>query len=302
MTPRKTRVLAAMITASLLWSTAGVVTKVLLQIFNPYLLAYIRFGIAAIFVLPFLVKNPLPKLPLLLRHMIPISILGALNVLFFYLGISRTTVNAASVIYTAQPLTVTLFAYLLIRESVTKRKLAGMLIGLSGVLAITLLPVLEKGQPVGGNISGNIMICLAIVCWSLYTIGSRHLMDKYGYSAKTLTIVSLFTSAALFGLVSIFVTESFPWVMVLRPGYALLILHLALAVTVVTYFLYQWSIAHSSATTASLVQYLQPVSSIGLAIIFLGERLSWGFLFGSMIVFAGVYIAAGLPLPKLLKR
>ncbi|OGG01601.1 hypothetical protein A2Z33_07445 [Candidatus Gottesmanbacteria bacterium RBG_16_52_11] len=283
-----------MLAAALLWSTAGVTTKVLLRVIPPYMLAYIRFAIAGIIMLPLLMRSRIPNIRHLALHIIPVSLLGSGNILFFYLGIERTTVHAASMIYTAQTLIVAVLAYILIRERISRRKLIGVLTGFAGVAVITLIPALQKGASVSGDLTGNICIIAATVCWSLYTIGSRQLLTKYDYSARTLTAVSILTSAAVFGIATAIRADHFPWVTVLRPANAVLLLHLAVMLTVVTYLLYQWAIKHSSAVTASLVQYLQPVASIALAIVFLGERLSWGFVLGSLLVFAGLYLTSGL--------
>ena len=73
----------------------------------------------------------------------------------------------------------------------------------------------------------------------------------------------------------------------------LIIIQLGIFVTVATYLLLQWAIKHSSAPTAALNQYLQPIFAVIFNFFFLGERVTTGFVFGSIIVFAGVFLATG---------
>lgn len=107
-----------------------------------------------------------------------------------------------------------------------------------------------------------------------------------------MTSVSIFVSTAVFALFS-----AFQW----KPEYLaalsginiIIIVQLGVFVTVLTYLLFQWVIKHSSASTASLNQYLQPVFSLTFNMFFLGERLTVGFWIGSVIVFSGVFLATG---------
>jgi drug/metabolite transporter (DMT)-like permease len=70
-----------------------------------------------------------------------------------------------------------------------------------------------------------------------------------------------------------------------------LLLYYGAAVTVVTFLLHQWAIQHSSATTASLTNYLQPVFAFIYNTIFIGETITVEFLLGSLLVLFGVFIA-----------
>jgi drug/metabolite transporter (DMT)-like permease len=81
---------------------------------------------------------------------------------------------------------------------------------------------------------------------------------------------------------------------------------LAVIVTVGSFFLYHWSIKHSSAIMASLTNYLQPVFTVVLANLILREQITFGFIVGSTLVFCGLLITTGTRIitgvQKLIKR
>lgn len=286
----RTKALIAIIIVSMLWGTAGT-AKILLTSFDPFTAAFLRFFLASLILFPFFLKerrnNTAPILPL-----IPIALLSTGNILFFYWGLRTTTASTSAVLYTTVPLIVAIAAPKLIGETVTRVKLAGIGLGFVGALFIAILPSFERGQHLSGDLVGNMFVLLAVLCWSGYTIASRTILSTKRTTPMMMTIVSIFVSTIIFGALAL------PqW----KPTYSgaftgvniIIIIQLGIFVTVFTYLILQWIIKHSSATTASLNQYLQPIFGILFNAIFLGERLTIGFLIGSIIAFAGVLLATG---------
>ena len=133
--------------------------------------------------------------------MIPVSLFSAGNFIFFLFGIQRTTANAAAIIYTATPLFAAFISNKLIQEHVSRKKLAGILLGLIGVLTILILPVLEQRGVMVGDMWGNLLIVGAMIMFALYNVSSRYLIDKKSYHPITVTGFSLIISACLFLIV-----------------------------------------------------------------------------------------------------
>ncbi len=284
--------LIALILASIFWSSAGVVSKTLLRDFDPFALGFLRFLIASICIAPWILTKRL-NFKKLIRDTFLISLCGAGNIAFFYFGLRLTTANAAQMIYASTPLVVAILSRLLINERLTRQKISGILIGFLGVLIITILPIFEKGQMITGNILGNILISVAVICWSLYTIGSRYLIIQKKYSAVQVSGMSFAVITLVFcSLMIIFPQRTFIPSLGIIKNISLLV-YLALMVTVVTFLLYQWSIQHSSATTASFTTYLQPLFAFLLNAVFLGEQITPLFIGGSTLVFIGIFITTG---------
>lgn len=286
----QTKALIAIIVVSMLWGTAGT-AKILLKSFDPFTAAFLRFSLASIVLFPFFLKeqrkNTSPLLPL-----IPIALLSTGNILLFYWGLRTTTANATAVLYTTVPLIVALAAPKLIGETVTRIKLAGIGLGLVGALFIAILPSFERGQQISGDLTGNVFVLLAVLCWSGYTIASRTMLSTKQTTPITMTAVSIFVSTIIFGILAIPQWKA-SYFSSFTTMNIFIIIQLGVFVTVFTYLTLQWIIKHSSATTASLNQYLQPIFGILFNALFLGERLTVGFIIGSVIAFAGVVLASG---------
>ena len=232
----------------------------------------------------------------------PIALLSTTNVALFYFGLTRTTNNASATIYASVPLITAILAQHTLKEIVSGKKIAGIILGFIGVMTILVLPLFERGEAITGEIGGNLLIVIASFTWAFYTVGSRHLITNKGYSPLVITSISIFTSALVF---AVFTLVFFPmdYISPLFVGNNLiLILHLSLMVTVTTLLLYQWAIKHSSAATASLSNYLQPVFSILLGIVILSEPITGGFLIGSGGVFLGIFLATGTQLKQHLTK
>ena len=281
--------LIALLGATFFWSTANVVGKILLQTFAPFTLAFLRFFLATIVILPFFLKQKPVSFKKLIREVLPISLFSTGNIMLFYLGLTRTTANASAVIYTATPLIVAVLSKILLHERLNFKKTLGIGLGFVGALTIVLLPVLTTGESFSsGDFGGNLLVLLAAFSWALYTIGSQRLAKRY--SPLTISTVSIVVSALVFLLLTWFFEQLPTSAQVFVPKQFGLLLHLAI---LATYLLYQWAILHSSATTVSLSNYLQPVFAVFLGILILGEKLTWGFIIGSVLVFTGVFLTSG---------
>lgn len=285
----KTKAILAIFAASLLWGTAGL-AKPFVRTFDPFTAAFLRFLVASVFILPFFLKNGGLKKDMV-RNVVPLALISALNVAFFYIGIQTSIANSATLIYAGVPLVTSVLAYSFIKEDITRRKFFGIIIGMIGVIYIAVLPKIEHAGQFSGDLKGNVFFLLGVLAWSVYTVGSRHALTTKHYSPLSVTAVSIFTSCAVFFFLSLFSWKDSYIFSLTQPRLLLLILHSGLVVTVATYLLFQWAIKHSSATTASLKQFLEPIFAVTFNFAFLGERLTSGFFAGSLLVFAGIFIA-----------
>jgi drug/metabolite transporter (DMT)-like permease len=283
----------SIILASLTWSTAGVTVKLLLPYFDPYTIAFIRFFLASIFIIPFVLREKHINWKHVFFSVIPIMFLSSLNVLFFYVGLTRTTVIAASIMYAAEPFLVAFFSWLILRDHLTKIKIAGLVIGFAGVLIILLLPALSKGQQITGDVFGNLLVFIGAIAWTFYTIGSKRLLVEHAYSPLFLSAISIFTSAVIFFIISLCTTSIVSIPARISFTHIILFINLALIVTVISFTLYQWAIKHSSTTIASLTNYLQPIFTTIIAIKVLHEQITIPFVLGSGLVMWGLLMISG---------
>ncbi len=287
----KTKALLAIFIAAVLWASAGTVAKILVARTDPFIVAFYRFGIASVILLPFFLKEKKPKG--FFRALLPLGLFNSLNVLFYYTGAARTTANTIIILGTAVPIVTTVLSYILIHETVSKQKALGISLGLVGALFIVLLPILVQGQALGGTLTGNLLEVGSLLSWSSYIVYSRFILSKGKYSPVLSTSMNFFACAVSSALAALITRQSFYVPPFATPSYLGTMLFAAIILTVVTYFLFQWGVQHVSASTASLKEYVQLVIGIGINAAILGEHFTLAYFIGSLFIVVGVLIATG---------
>ncbi len=294
--------LITLVLASAFWSSGGVAAKALLKTFDPLSVGAIRLTLASILILP-LFLHVTPKITKkLVLDILPVSLFSTGNFILFLFGINKTTANASAIIYTATPITVAILSRAFIGEGISRQKIGGILLGLTGILTILLLPLLEKGQIVIGDVGGNFTIVGAMIMFALYNVGTRHLIAAKSYDPITITGISVFVSALFFNLLLLVFPHRGTIDLLFAPYNLLFAFYFAIFVTVVPYVLHQWAIKHSSATTGALTTYIQPIFGFVINGILLGEVITGGFLLGSILVFAGTFMATGAQMMRMLRK
>ena len=83
----------------------------------------------------------------------------------------------------------------------------------------------------------------------------------------------------------------FPTLPALGAADWLRLLYLGILSSAFGYFLYNWSLAHLSAGQTANFVNLIPFAGVGMAVLFLGERVAPMQLIGGAVVLAGVWLA-----------
>jgi len=291
-----TKALFAILIAALLWSTASSVGKLLVAQASPFVVATYRFGVASLCILPFFLKEKKPKG--YIKNLLPLGIFNAGNILFYYSGLALTTANSASIIGTSVPLVVALLSPILIHESVNRKKWFGIIVGLLGTLFIIFLPILQKNIIISGNLLGNIFLLAATICWSLYIITSRFALFQNHYSSLLATSINIFFTTFASLTAAILTHQSLSIPALKTPTYLGVLLFAAIGITLITFFLFQWGVQYVSAATASLKENIQLVIGVGINALVLGEKLTFGYFVGGILVLVGVLIATKSTLSK----
>ncbi|WP_420317721.1 DMT family transporter [Ekhidna sp.] len=208
----------------------------------------------------------------------------AVNQLLFYKGISLTSAVNGSIIMTLTPVLVLIWASLLVGESITKRKVLGVTLGLFGAIIILYQP--DK-LLTSGDWRGDVLVLINGASYACYLVIVKPLMKKY----NPMTVVTwVFTIAILF-VVPIGFTQAtsvdlgaLPSKVWWSMGYAIII------VTVVVYFLNAWTLVKVDSSVVGAFIYLQPIFATLTAILFFEEIFLLKHLVAALFVFSGVYL------------
>lgn len=277
----------SVIIGSISGGAVSTLMKVGLTQIPPLSFAFLRFFLAFLIILPFIIK----KKKNILKHfkeISPISLFATVNIALFVLGVRYTTATVSQLLYAAVPLFIGLVSYLFLSQGLPANKISGIIVGFLGIVIVVIMPVLEKGKAISGDFNGNIIIALAVVCYSIYMIFSKKLQEKHSPFEIT-SIFILLTTIILFPFF-IFELHSYNnwWIYATLQDYSTIV-YSSLFATVFSYILGQYAIKHGGAIFASMAFYIQPIVAFVSAFFILGERLTAGIIIGGSLALLGVF-------------
>jgi drug/metabolite transporter (DMT)-like permease len=286
------RVHSALIAVGLLFSLNYVISKFGLHAFSSMTFAYLRvLGSAIVLNLMFRDRD-LPPLSAGDRwRMVAYSMLGVvINQTLFLTGLSLTSAHVAAILMTLIPLFALAAAIAVGRERATVGKMAGIALALAGALAVVGREGIEGADK---SLIGDLLLIANAFAYSLYLVFSKPDMERL---SPRRVIARMFGIGAV-----IMLPLSAPWLLseqwatIPRSAWVSLLVVIA-GPTVAAYLLNAWALAHTDSSLVATYTYLQPVITMILAAIFLGERIRPVAIAAAALIFAGVYLA-GRPAP-----
>ncbi|WP_109111104.1 DMT family transporter [Azospirillum sp. TSO35-2] len=276
---------------SALLASNPVVGRAVAHVVPPIGLAFWRWLIAFLIVLPFALRGLLVHRHRLLREWRRYLLLGVLGQgisgAIVYYGLERTSATNASLIYATSPAMILGIAAVWLGDAIRPRQVLGILLAMAGVLVILTRGDLEALRHLTVSV-GDLLVLTGAVSWSVYTILLRQ-------------------SGAPLPVVTAFAANAFAGVLVLAPFYAwesvavrpvpfsvvtfLSIVAVALFASVLALLAYQKTIAMMGAARASTALYVSPLWAALASMLLLDEPLQGFHLVGVLFVLPGVTLA-----------
>jgi drug/metabolite transporter (DMT)-like permease len=277
----------AIIANTIIWSAASPIFKWSLDGIPPFTMAFFRFFIASLILLPFVMHKLKVSLDDFYKLLV-LSLVGmTLHITFFYLGLTLAPSINVPIISSTTPILLIVGGMLFLREKPKRKVVYGTAVSLIGFFIIIIQPMLEKVEV--GSILGNIYYALSVITLVLYTILLKRYNFKYSYMTIMFWIFTLSTLAFL----PMFLLENQgtdPFVYFDLKG-VIGILYGALLSSLAGYFLYNYAVKHIKAQEIGIFMYLDPFVTALVAIPLLGETITFTYLLGTLFVFAGIVIA-----------
>lgn len=210
----------------------------------------------------------------------------ASNQLLFFKGLSMTVPINASVIMTTSPIMVIIVAYLLGKESITLKKILGVVVGGIGAFLLLTKETMSLDE---GTFLGDLLVLLNGTSYAIYLVIVKPLMVKY----KAITVIKwVFLFGGLiaipFGLGQLSVVHwtGIPEQVWLSIGFVIV------GATFTAYLLNVWALKFVNSSVVGIYMYLQPVFATLVAISFRGDQLDYRTVLYSFIIMMGVYLVS----------
>jgi drug/metabolite transporter (DMT)-like permease len=210
-------------------------------------------------------------------------------------GQSHIASGLAAILNATTPLFTVLVAHFATTdERLTLGRIAGVLVGFSGVVAM-IGPGALAG--VEADVLAELACLGAALCYGFATVFGRR-FRRLGLSPVQ-TATGQLTASTLI-MVPVALVFAAPWTLPVPSTSAIgSVVALALASTAFAYIVFFRILARSGATSISLVTFMVPVSAMLLGTLVLGERLAPEHFLGIALIGVGLALIDGRPLKRI---
>jgi drug/metabolite transporter (DMT)-like permease len=275
--------------AALCAGTSVVVTRLAVGEIDPITLAFYRYVVAAVCLVPFL-PFVWPKMQLPVADVIKIALLGAVFFGFFPWAFSaalqHTTAARGAIGIATIPIQTLIVAALFGREQMTGHKIISVALAFAGI-AVVFGPEAYGGR-VSSYLMGDGLMLLGGFGAAIYSVFGRPVFGKYG----PMFVMAL---AVVFGVLALlplaFASGALThWPRFSREGWQAVIF-LGTVGAALQFSLFTLALRWLPPSRAVIYLTLNPISAILLAGIMLGEAVTPALIVGLVFVIAGIFIA-----------
>ncbi|MES2099062.1 MAG: DMT family transporter [Pseudomonadota bacterium] len=264
-------------------------SKILVIVFPIFLLAFLRFGIAAIAMAGWVKRSAAePRLNAHDRKLLFLeSFFG--NFLFsicMLFGVSMSSALAAGVIMAGIPAAVALLSRVFLHERIPVRTMLGIACAVGGIALVSLTKNTDAANH--SSLLGNLLLVAAVLCEASYVVIGKKLAANV--SPKRISALINLWGLALVTPFGLWQALSFDFGAVAASSWWLLAFY-SIAASVVTVWLWMTGLKHVPASKAGIFTVLLPVSAAAVGVLFLGERFSAAQAAAFTLALAGVVLA-----------
>ena len=272
--------------ASIIWGAMFVVVKIIVDEVHPIQLVWLEYLIALVFLIGYSIMKRekwhinWPDLKLIFW----IGIIGnTISLVAQEMGTGLSNAQTGSVITSTIPAFMIIFGWLILKEKLDKVKIFSVIIAILGVVMIVGLKM--SGTNV---ILGVLLLVLDSIAWALMSVLVKKVKT---YSSLQITIMS--TVVAVVALTPFILSDlqSLTSINFVDPKVILSLLYIGAVSTAVAYVMWNRGLQIVSAGSSGLFYLIQPIVGSFLGWLLLGEQISVGFVIGSALILASVWIS-----------
>lgn len=272
----------------LFWSGNMVLGRGVNQIIPPVTLAFWRWAIALVILLPFTASRLKKDWNLVKNHWVVILILSFLGIACFntmlYKAVHTTTAINGSLIQTSMPAWIVVFSLMLFKERIRVLQFIAVLACIFGALTIVIRGDVSLIKDLS-FVEGDIWMTSAVVLYALYSalLRKRPLIDELSFITY------------IFGMGIIMLFPLYLWEFSTVGGVDVSwtvvgsILYVAVFPSILAYLCWNRGVKLAGANQAGLFINLTPVFTSILAVLLLGESLQLYHFTGVVLIVGGMF-------------
>ena len=276
---------------TLIWGVNYIVIKAIFAQLSPLAFNAVRFpvAVAAVAAFAWAAKTRLPPRSALPRLAL-LGVVGNTCYQWCYIeGMARTRAGNAALIMAAVPVLTGVASHMLGHERLRWRDVWGLSLSTAGLAVL----ILGSGEQVrfGGDwsaVGGDLLMLLAVIFWTAYTIGAKSLVDELGPTVTTAWTMGLGAIPLL--LLCIPSALAQPWHQVTPAAWVGTIVFSSLGSLVLAYLIWYRGVSRLGSTRTAFYSNVTPIVTLLTAWPLLHE-VPTGWQIGGA---AGIFAALGL--------
>jgi len=292
----------ALVLTAALWGSSAVAARGLLDSLPPVALAYLRWSVVLLLLLPFAWPERAAIAAALRAHPLAYATLAALGfapqTCIVYFGLVGSSATLLGLLNSAIPVMIVALLAAWRGRRPRPLEMAGLTLSLCGVAFILARGDLSALVTLRFSPS-DLLLLAAMVVWALYTI---KLTERPG----TLSLPAFIFIGALLGEVFAFPLLIAEWAAkgppLLETSHALGVLYLGTFPTLIAMLLFGYGLIRVGPVQAGIFTHLVPVFTAIFAAAILGERLQPFHAAGFVLVAGGAVLCCLRPDPVLSSR
>lgn len=277
--------LLRLILLAAIWGSSFLFMRIAAPVLGPALLIEYRVGFAALFLalVAYFVKKNL-DLRANWKHYLILGLFNsALPFLCFAFAARTLSASVMSVINATAPMFAALIGAVWMRQTVSRRVAAGLMLGTVGVAMLVGFDHVSTREGAGLAIAASVFATFNYGLASVYTKAAKSVEPFANAHGSMWAATLLVLPAALF----------FPSPAAPTTGTMAAALALGIMCTGIAYLLYFGLIRDVGMTSALTVTFLNPLFGILWGVLFLQETIGWHTIAGAAIVISGTALVTG---------
>lgn len=272
--------------AASIWGGMFVSVKIAVQYIPPIPLVWMRYIIAFAVLLGVIVyqrknlKIAKKDIPLLLS----IGVIGhTVSIITQEYGTMFSSAQMGSVITSATPAFMLIFAAWILKEKMTLRKILSIIMATTGVILIAGLDDLNTSRQLGAFCS-----TIAALTWALMSVMLKLIPGRY--SPLQINFYAVLTAIICLTPINLPMMDSLLWDKILQPDIIGCIVYMGAISTAIAFLLWNKGLLLMEAGASGLFFFFQPVVGTFLGWLILDEQITLNFWIGSVMIFIGVFL------------
>ena len=216
-----------------------------------------------------------------IHQLLIISVLFAVQLSMFYVGLSKTHASRGTLLINIQPFLVLFLAHFFIpNDRITKRKILGILMGFSGVAFVFL----EKKGLTADFQKGDVIILIATFLWAASAVYTKKILENLRPFQVVLFPV-MFT-----GPFCLLVAFLFDDIMVahLNPMVLGALIYQGLITTSFGFVAWNTLLQKYGAVSLHSFLFIIPIAGVFLGVLVLGEPITFKILLALAMIVSGI--------------